>query len=207
MTPFLIGLTGGMGVGKSTAGHLLADWGAEVVSGDELGHQALEGSSKLLAEVKARFGDDVFEPDGALRRRELGERVFASRDHARWLTERTFEEIHRLWREAVARSTREVVVFDAALIFEWGIEHEFDLLLIIAASRDEVVRRLGREGRLTPAEIESRLAAQIAPAEKMRQAHAVVTNDGTIEELKDAIHKVWESRVAPALHKKERNRA
>lgn len=202
MARLLVGLTGGVGVGKSTAARVLAELGAQVVSGDELGRRVLEGSPELLADVRARFGDDVFEADGTLRRRALGERVFAGREHARWLTERTFAGIHRLWRETAARAEREVVVFDAALIFEWGIESEFDLLLSITASRDHIQRRLHREARLTPAEIESRLAAQIPPADKARQAHVEITNDGTIEELEDAIREIWRTRIVPELQKR-----
>jgi len=202
MVRLLIGLTGGVGVGKSTAARVLAELGAEVVSGDELGRRVLEGSPEMLAEVRARFGDDVFEPDGTLRRRALGERVFAGREHAHWLTERTFAGIHRLWREAVARSLREVVVFDAALIFEWRIEREFDLLLTVTALREHVRLRLSREGRLTLGEIESRLAAQTSPSDKARQSHIQITNDGTIEELESAIRTVWHARVAPELQKR-----
>jgi dephospho-CoA kinase len=204
MVPVLIGLTGGVGVGKSTAARVLAELGAEVVSGDELGRRVLENSPEMLAEVRARFGGEVFEADGTLLRRVLGELVFANREHARWLTELTFAGIHRWWREAVARSTREVVVFDAALIFEWGIEREFDLLLSITASPDHVLRRQSRAGRLTMEEIESRLAAQLPPANKARQSHVDITNDGTIEELEDAVRDVWHTRIAPELQKRRK---
>jgi dephospho-CoA kinase len=204
MARLLIGLTGGVGAGKSTAARVLAEMGADVVSGDELGRRVLEGSPALLAEVRGRFGESVFESDGTLRRRTLGERVFADPANARWLTERTFEGIHRLWREEVACSTRQVVVFDAALIFEWRIEGEFDLLLVVTASRDQVRRRLARVGRLTPAEIELRLAAQLPPSDKARKAHIQIANDGTIEDLELAVRNVWRDRIEPELQKKER---
>ena len=206
MTRLLVGLTGGVGVGKSTAARVLAELGAQVVSGDELGRRVLEGSPEMLAEVRARFGDEVFEADGTLRRRALGERVFSGRENARWLTERTFAGIHRLWRATAARAEREVVVFDAALIFEWGIEREFDLILSITASRDHILRRLNREARLTPVEIESRLAAQIPPADKARLAHMHLTNDGTIEDLENAIRDIWCTRIAPELQKRRETR-
>jgi dephospho-CoA kinase len=201
-TPYLIGLTGGIGSGKSTVASYLEALGAEIISGDDLGKIVLEGSPELLAKIRERFGDDVFDDDGQLLRRALGERVFANSDNALWLTHLTFPGIHRLLRERTLKSVKDVVVFDAALIFEWGIQQEFDLLLIVQAARDRVVQRLAAGGRLSAGDIEARLASQISPDVKAQSADAVLTNDGSLKEIQRKVDEIWTTRVLPELQRR-----
>jgi dephospho-CoA kinase len=201
MQPFQIGLTGGIGTGKSTAAALLAQLGADVVSGDELGRQALESSAGLRDEIRQRFSDEVFDSNGRILRRELGQRVFTSPDHARWLTQATFPEIHRLWREAVAHTGKRVIVLDAALIFEWGIENEFDLVLVVAADPDIAVRRMTADGRLSRAEVRARALNQLDPSHKERKAAVVLRNEGSLPAFRQKILSFWNTHVQPALLK------
>jgi len=175
-----------------------------VISGDELGKQVLENSPELLAQIRARFGDDVFDKNGTLRRRALGEKVFADSETVRWLTRLTFPLIYKLWRDAVAHASYEVIVFDAALLFEWGIEREFDLLLIVQADREHVLSRMQVSGRLSLEEIEARLAAQIAPDIKARKADVLLENNDSRDEFRDKIREFWTARVVPELqHRRE----
>jgi dephospho-CoA kinase len=200
MKPLLVALTGSIGVGKSTVAKFLAEHGAEIVSGDELGRHALEGSPENRAAVRERFGADVFNTDGALRRRELGQRVFASSDDAAWLTRLTFPVIHERWQDAVRRATSRVVVFDAALIFEWGIENEFEIVIVVAAARAAVVHRLD-EQHLSPAESDARRHAQLDEAAKCARADIVVQNDGTLSDLRARIDQIWQTIIEPRLQK------
>jgi dephospho-CoA kinase len=200
--PYLIGLTGGIGSGKSTAAAELAALGAEVISGDELGRQVLESSRPLLAEIRFRFGADVFNANGTLNRRILGDRVFGGTDDTRWLTQKTFPGIHQIWTQAVARSARAVIVLDAALIFEWGIESEFNVVVIVEASRQNILQRMTSSGRLTAAEIEARLSAQIPPEVKAQKADVVLANDGSPEEFREKVHEFWKAHVEPELQQR-----
>jgi dephospho-CoA kinase len=206
MRRLLIGLTGGIGAGKSTVACVLHELGAEIVSGDELGRKALDESVELRAQVQEKFGDGVFSSDGTLNRRALGKQVFTDREHARWLTDRTFPEIHRRWIQTAAASAREVVVFDAALILEWGIEREFDFVVVVTAPRDAIIRRLNQEGRLTAQEIESRLAVQISPDAKAACANIHLINDDTVETLERKVRELWQTRILPELNNKESER-
>jgi dephospho-CoA kinase len=202
-TPFLIGLTGGIGVGKSSVAFLLERRGAQVVSGDELGRQALEESPQLLASVRERFGDDVFGSDGSLLRRKLGERVFASPKHVRWLTAQTFPRIYQLWREAIQHATAEVVVFDAALIIEWGIERDFDCLIVVTASPEIVRRRLRENGRLSDDELRARQTGQTDPAVRLAVADVVFTNDGSPESLEAQVNGFWSEQIVPRIQRRK----
>jgi dephospho-CoA kinase len=202
MKPLLIGLTGGIATGKSTIAAELERLGAEVISGDALGKDVVENSKELLAGIRARFGADVFDPGGALQRRVLGAKVFASPAHVKWLVDATFPEIHRLWNMAVEGTNKDVLVFDAALILEWGIEKEFDLLVVASAPRDAVIRRMISSGRLTESEVEARLASQISPEQKAQRADVVLVNDGTTEQLVKKTREFWMSRVKPELDRR-----
>ncbi len=199
MVPFRIGLTGGIGVGKSTVAAELQALGAEIVSGDELGRQTLEESPALLELIRERFGDSVFAPDGALLRRKLGEVVFARPEDARWLTQLTFPGIHARWQRAVAAARGPVIVLDAALIFEWGIEGEFDLVVIVRADADTVARRMLANGRLSPSEAAARLAAQLPPDVKAARAHVVLDNQGSLPAFQETIRRFWQLQIEPEL--------
>jgi dephospho-CoA kinase len=153
MWPLTIGLTGTIGAGKSTVAALLSEHGAEIVSGDTLGKIAVEESDNILHDIRERFGATVFSEDGSLNRREFGHVVFVSAEHSEWLTERTFPTIFQLWCDRVKHCKSPVIVLDAALIFEWKIEIEFDLIIVVLATPDRVKQRLAASDRLSAAEI------------------------------------------------------
>ncbi|MFZ5432918.1 MAG: dephospho-CoA kinase [Calditrichota bacterium] len=197
--PLQIGLTGGIGTGKSTAAAEFRRHGAEIIVGDDLGRQALEGTPHLLEQVRARFGSDVFHADGSLNRRELGRRVFSDVPEARWLTELTFPPIWQLYRKAVSGSRSDVVVFDAAMIFEWGIEEEFDLVVLVTADIENVIKRVSVSGRLSETEVRSRINQQIPIALKMAEADCILLNDGTAVDLRTQIDRFWDERIEPEL--------
>jgi dephospho-CoA kinase len=200
--PFRIGLTGGIGSGKSTVAGELALLGTEIVSGDELGRQTLEQSPELLKKIRDRFGDGVFDSQGVLIRRALGKRVFADRVDVQWLTDATFAGIHSRWLAAVEHTASAVIVFDAALIFEWGIEKDFDLLLVVTAPAEKVQTRLEASGRLSAAEAQSRLAGQIPPESKAAAADVVLHNDGSLDTLRTQVQQIWKNTIEPELSRR-----
>ena len=203
MPPILIGLTGGIGTGKSSVAKLLSARGAKVVSGDELGRIALEKSPALLAVVRSRFGDGVFAPDGKLLRRELGRQVFASTEHAHWLTRLTFPAIYDLWYDAVRTAKERVIVFDAALIMEWGIEREFDYVIAVTAAPETVRRRLQTGGRLSESETRSRQASQFVPRDGVALADYVIDNNGTPAALAEQVDRFWQMEIQPKLQQRK----
>jgi dephospho-CoA kinase len=202
MKPLLIGLTGGPGTGKSTVASMLAELGAEIISGDELGRHALEESPELLARVRVRFGSSVFHEDDTLDRRALGIRVFADPVHARWLTGLTFPSIYAAWLDAVSHCTKPVIVLDAALIFEWGISSDFDLLVVVTSDRSLVSGRLSAGNRLTPSEAEARLASQMPPEIKASRSHVTLDNSGPVSDLQESVRNFWNRYVQPELRKR-----
>jgi dephospho-CoA kinase len=202
MQPVLIGVTGGIGSGKSTASAELARLGAEVVVGDELGKSVVETSPEVLASIRSRFGDEVFERDGKLYRGLLANRVFQSPAHVKWLTDLTFPGIHALWRDAVRRSKHEVVVFDAALIFEWKIENEFDFVVVVMANANSVIERASRGKRFSREDVTARLASQVDHLARASRDHVVIRNDSTVDALRIQVQEFWNLKVIPLLQQR-----
>ena len=200
MKPIRIGLTGGIGVGKSSVAAILAEYGAEIIVGDELGRIALENSPESLDAIKARYGSSMFADDGKLLRRELGKRIFALPEDARWLTALSFPQIHQLWQEAVAKTRNSVIVFDAALIFEWGIEAEFDFLVVVMATANVVKERLVESGRLSAAEVVARQTIQAA-THRHTATEQIIVNNGAPDELRRQVDTFWRNVVEPELHR------
>jgi len=190
MQPFTVGLTGGIGSGKSTVAGILKELGAELQVGDELGREALDQVRGLRQRIIERFGDDLIDAVGAIDRRALADRVFANLDHVRWLTDQTHPYIHARWREAVARTQATVIVFDAALIFEWEIESEFDRIVVVHAPEEIVIERCGG-GRFTPEELTSRLRAQVPIERKLAKADVVIDNSGNLDQLRSRVVAIW----------------
>jgi dephospho-CoA kinase len=200
--PFRIGLTGGIGTGKSFAAEELRKFGSEIVSGDELGRQAVDSSPDLLQQIRGRYGNEVFDPNGKLIRRALGLRIFADPAEVQWLTSATFPRIHRLWLDAIGRTDCPVIVLDAALIFEWGIEKEFDLLIVVRAPLEQVQARLEVSGRLSAAEARSRLTRQMSPDSKASSADVTIDNQGNPEQLRAAVQQLWKDRIEPEVNRR-----
>ncbi len=200
----LIGLTGGPGAGKSTVAEFLRAKGTGVICGDELGRRVLRRFPEIKEALRHRYGDAIFTASGRLRRRALGRLVFEREGEAAWLDALMFPRIHELLRRDIHRLSRThpAVVVDAAMIFEWGIEKEFDLTWVVIAPPEVAEARMARSGRLSPEEIRTRLRAQIPPEEKARRANLVIHNSGDKKELKEAVNRAWWSKVMPRLTQK-----
>jgi dephospho-CoA kinase len=202
MNPVLIGLTGAPGTGKSTVAEMLARRGAAaVVVGDELGRRALRRFPELKDKLRRRYGDAIFTSRGALKRRALGRIVFTRKGEAAWLNRLMFPKIYELLRGDIKRlsKTHRVIVVDAAMIYEWGIEKDFDLIWVVTAPLEMAEARMASGGRLSADEVRMRLAAQVSPREKARRANRVIANNGSKRQLREAVDRAWKSQVQPRL--------
>jgi dephospho-CoA kinase len=188
----LVGLTGGLGAGKSTALAELAGLGAEVLSSDAVVHE-LYGTEQIVDAVRARFGEDVFD-GGRVDRRALGARAFADDADRLWLEELLWPlvaersaEFHERARNATPPPPAAVV--EVPLLFEAGAESRFAATIAVVA--DDALRALRIAGR-DQALLASREARQLPQREKARRATYVVVNDGTVAELRTRLADVLE---------------
>lgn len=183
--PF-IGLTGGMGAGKSEALSALAELGASTLSTDAVVHELL-GSDEVRDALVERFGPDIA-PGGVVDRGKVGERVFADPDERGWLEQQLWPRVGRRvmeWREDVDGSKAAVV--EVPLLFEAEMESVFDHTLVVVASDEVREQRTADRGH---SGVASRNERQLSQDEKAHRADFVIRNDGTREELKHSLSQV-----------------
>ncbi len=188
-----VGLTGGIGSGKSTVSARLSELGAVVVDYDLLAREAVEPGSAALAAIGARFGDDVIAPDGTLDRPALGSVVFADEQARRDLEAITHPAIRELAAARVAQAPAEsVVVHDHPLLVEMGMAGQCDTVVVVDVPTDVQVERVVEQRGMTEADARARLAAQTSREERLAVADEVLDNSGTREQLLDAVDALWE---------------
>ncbi|KQP85069.1 dephospho-CoA kinase [Aeromicrobium sp. Leaf291] len=188
-----VGLTGGIGSGKSTVSARLSELGAVVVDYDLLAREAVEPGSAALAAIGARFGDDVIAPDGTLDRPALGSVVFADEQARRDLEAITHPAIRELAAARIAQAPAEsVVVHDHPLLVEMGMAGQCDTVVVVDVPTDVQVERLVEQRGMTEADARARLAAQTSREERLAVADEVLDNSGTREQLLDAVDALWE---------------
>lgn len=197
----LVGLTGGLGAGKTTVARMLADRGAIVVDADELARRAIEPGTRGHRKVLEVFGDDVLAEDGSVDRRALADVVFADPEARRALESITHPEVFRMLAEEVEirRGTDAVLVFDAPLIVETGFDASTDLLVVVSADPAAQIERVVARG-MDRGEAEARIAAQASPEEREARADVVVRNDGELEDLERRVDALWERLRHEAPH-------
>ena len=179
----LFGITGGIGMGKSTAGRLLRQHGVAVVDTDDTAHQVVEPGQPALAEIRERFGPAVFLPDGRLNREELARQVFALPSARADLEAILHPRIRALWKaeaDTWRKSGRACGAVVIPLLFETGAEEELDATICVACSAAAQARRL-RERGWDAAQCRQRLAAQWPVEKKIAHADFVVWTETTLE--------------------------
>ena len=183
---FVVGLTGGLGAGKSAALAEFERLGAATVCLDRIAReQARPGRAGWTAIVRA-FGRGVLDADGRIDRRALGARVFRRPAERRRLERATDPPILRKMKSLVSR-LKGVVVVDAPLLFEAGLEKHFDATVLVDCPEAERVRRVVRRDGLSAAEARRRMAAQWPAARKRAKADLTLENDGSRNDLKSRV--------------------
>ncbi len=197
----LVGLTGNIAAGKSTAARLFAERGATLVDADLLAREAVRPGTPALAAIVGRWGPGVLSPDGALDRPALRARVFDDPAELEALNAIVHPEVGRLrdlaLGEARARGDR-LVVCDVPLLFERDLAGEFDVVVLVDAPRDLRLERLVHERGLREPEAMAMIAAQMPAELKRARANYVVENAGTREALAEQVDAVWRALTARA---------
>ena len=176
----LLGLTGGIGMGKSTAAEFLRTRGAQIVDTDELARQLVQPGQPALTEIQTEFGKKVIAPDGQLRREELAEIIFADAAARKKLETILHPRIRERWLAQVEiwrRENRALAIVVIPLLFETRAESHFNKIICVACSAPTQRQRLLSRG-WTPNQIKQRLAAQWPVEQKISRADFVVWTDG-----------------------------
>jgi len=189
-----VALTGNIASGKSSVARVWARLGAPVIDADALARRAVEPGSPALDRIARAFGPEVLEPGGGLDREAMREIVFRDEAARRRLEAIVHPEVARLRAEEERRLEREgarIVVNDIPLLFEVGLEDEFDVVVLVDAPEAVRLDRLVRDRGLDPEEARRMIAAQMPAESKRRRADIVIENVGTLEELEASAERVW----------------
>ena len=194
----LVGLTGGIGSGKSTVGHLLEERGAVVFDADVIARQVVEPGTPGHHAVVERFGANVLGPGGELDRDALASIVFADPAARRDLEAIVHPEVRRLFAEGseAYRDTDRVVVFSAPLLVETGMHTAFDVLIVLSTRVETQIDRLMRDRGMSEDAIRARIAAQAPMEAKAEVADVLVSNEGDLRELRERVDEVWADLAA-----------
>lgn len=187
-----VGLTGGIGAGKSSVSRLLAERGALVVDSDALAREVVEPGTPGLDAVVAEFGPEILTSVGGLDRPRLGRLVFADTSARRRLE----AIVHPLVRARAAELERAapagtIVVQDVPLLVETGQAPSFDIVVVVEAPLSDQVRRLVGGRGMTDEEAMARISAQATPEQRRAVADEVIVNDGSLEQLRIQVDALW----------------
>ena len=188
----LVGLTGGIGSGKTTVAMMFAELGAVVFDADKLAREAVELGTRGYVAVVELFGSDVLMPGGEIDRAALAHRVFSNDLERKELEAVLHPEIFRMFEERVApfRDTDSVVVFDVPLLIESGYDKRCDWVVLVEAPEDLRLRRVIEFGR-TEQDAKLRMAAQTSDEVKAFRSDAIIDNSGSFDDLRTQVEGVW----------------
>ena len=198
-TPVL-GLAGGVASGKSTVAAMFRELGAGVVDADRLGHEALRDED-VKAGLRERWGEEALTAEGEVDRARVAQMVFADEAARRFLNELVHPRIRQRIRRDIENLSREgarLIVLDAALLFEGGLESWCDAVAFVRAAKDERSKRAHRDRAWDAGEVARREAAQMDPEEKLRRSDEVIDNGGDLERTRSQVRDIYERMAAPA---------
>ena len=191
-----VGLTGGIGSGKSAVSTLLAGHGAVVIDYDQLAREVVELGSPALAEIARRFGDDILTPDGALNRPALGAIVFNDPESLRTLEGITHPAIRALAREREAAAGPDaIVVHDNALLVEMGHHNACDAVIVVDVPQEVQIERLVATRGMSEAEARARITNQTSRESRTGVADFIVNNTGSLDGLALIVGGLWAKLV------------
>ena len=196
---FVIGLTGGIGSGKSTVSEMLRAKGAVVVSADLVGHEVYRPGTAVWDEVVAAFGRDVLTADQEIDRRKLGSIVFADPEARRRLNAITHPPMRRLMAERLEDLRRQgvrVAVLEAALLIEAGWVDLADEVWLTLVGPAEAAQRLMARSGLNREEAEARIASQLSNQERLEHADVVIDTDCSLAEVARRVDELWDGLMA-----------
>lgn len=192
----IIGLTGGIGTGKSTVSCFLAEMGAAVIDADRVGHEVFKPHTPTWREVVAAFGEEILKPDGEVDRRKLGEIVFTNRDARERLNRIMHGQIYEMVKARLEEYQRQgvsVVVIEAPLLVEAGWAPFVDEVWVTVAPEPVVLSRIKGRDNLSESETMARIRSQLPAGERIKHAQVIIDTNCSLDQLKARVRELWEA--------------
>jgi len=191
----VIGLTGGIGSGKSMVSQFLAELGAVILDADKVGHEAFKPDTEAWREVVSAFGRQVLTPNGDIDREKLGEIVFDNSDSLARLNRIMHPQMYEIVKaqlEEYRQQGMDVVVLEAPLLIEAGWTSLVDEVWVTVASEATVLKRLKERAGLSEQQSLARIHSQLSSEERVRHANVIIDTDCDLDELKARVGKLWQ---------------
>ncbi len=188
-----VGLTGGIGAGKSTVADIFSKLGAVVIRSDELARQVIEPNTPGFQKVLSRFGNQILQENGSIDRQKLAQIVFNDQNSLKDLEEIIHPLVRNKTNELIESQTQEtIVVNEVPLLLEKKMEKMFDFLVVVISSEKNRINRLQKRGISEP-EAKKRMSLQVSDEARKSSADFLITNDGSIDQLEADVAKVWQA--------------
>ena len=196
MNPLVIGLTGGIGVGKTTTAHLIKEHGADIIEVDQLGRDLLHKDLDAKANIVKEFGESILDTAGRIDREKLGQIVFGNVERLQTLEAISHPAINQILNRLIGEQTSGVIILDMAFLVEKKLAYSQGLPMyqkvVVVESKIALRTKRLRQRGLTNAEIEKRIRSQATDRERSEIADYVISNNGSMKDLQSQIKKLWE---------------
>ena len=190
----VIGLTGGIGSGKSTVSQLLAELGAVILDADKVGHEAFKPNTEAWHEVVATFGQQILTPGGEVDRKKLGAIVFSQPESLSRLNQIMHPRMYDMMKAQIEEYRRQgvdVVVLEAAILIEANWTSLVDEVWVTVAPEAAVLERVKKQRGLDEGQTLARIRSQLSTEERVKHADVVINNDGDLDEVKAKVKELW----------------
>ena len=191
----VIGLTGGIGSGKSTVTQYLAKLGAVIIDADKVGHEVYRPNTETWLELVKTFGNRILAEDNTIDRKKLGAIVFCNPEELERLNTIIHPQITKIIKKRIDDYRRKgiiVVVLDAPVLFEANAKFLVDEVWVVVADKATVIKRAVARTGLPEEQVHSRIRSQMSNKERIKRAQVVIHNNGTVEELREKVKELWE---------------
>jgi dephospho-CoA kinase len=191
----VIGLTGGIGSGKSTVSRFLAELGAVIIDADKIGHEVYRPDTGTWRQLVKTFGSGILAADNTVDRKKLGAIVFGNKQELQRLNAIIHPQITAEIKKRIAEYRRQdvkVIVLDAPVLLEANAKNLVDEVWVVVADEDNVIKRAAARTGLTEQQIRARVRSQLSNAERTKNARVIINNNGAPEDLRGKIQELWE---------------
>ncbi len=187
----IIGLTGGIGSGKSTASHFFKERGIVVLCADTIAHQVIQPGTTAYKKIVHFFGKEILSPNKSINRQSLGALVFQNRSHLKQLNLITHPEVLKEFKKQIRHFKNErLVILDVPLLFESGMDKLCNYIILVSLSKKLQTLRIRKRDGLSETEIKKRIDSQMSLAEKRKRSDFIIDNSGTLAKTKKQIEKI-----------------
>ena len=196
----IVGITGGIASGKTEVAKVFQKKGAIIISGDEIGKKVVERNPMVLKKIVKAVGKGILNSNGKLNRKKLGEVAFASERNKDKLNRIVHPYLlrelkHEITKFPKTRNKKQILVVDAALIVEWKLYKNLDKLILVTSPKEKRLARLRKLG-FSKKEASDRIKRQVTDSRRRRYSDFVISNNGSLKQLKDKAQVVWKEVVS-----------